>query len=109
MIKEHLTPDDIVCLLNDLLEIDPKAINDLCFNRVPCNEELSLHPTVQVNSDAQGYQVGLLGILNGMVGAFDSGKLKGWGCIAAQVPKTQGDAKPMIEYFYILKNEEVPK
>ena len=80
-------------LLNELLEVDPDAVNALIESRVPCNETLANHPTVQVsgyqyddNPKPHAYKVGMLGILNGICGAYgpDAGDKEGWGPITAE-------------------------
>lgn len=64
--------------LNKLLEMDKAAVTALINQRVPCNQALAEHPTVQVTPVAAAgatageapiptMQVGLLGILNGLV------------------------------------------
>lgn len=60
--------------LNELLEIDRPAIAALIANRVPCNEELSMHPTVQAGAQHGGFNVGWLGILNGLCGIKPNGQ-----------------------------------
>lgn len=73
----------IVGLMNDLYQLDPAAVDRLVHSRVQCNEALADHPTVQVSEidgDAGIYQVGLLGVLNGLAGANDEDT---WGAVAA--------------------------
>jgi len=53
----------IVGVLNEALEADPKAIQDLVNHRVKCNEKLADHPDIQVNMESE---VGLLGIVCGI-------------------------------------------
>lgn len=69
----------VVNFLNDLVELDRPAIAALIANRIPCNQLLADHPTVQVAATAGGYHVGLLGILNGLCGVMEDG----YGYIAA--------------------------
>lgn len=75
-------------LLNEMIESDPEAVSGLCSARIPCNEALADHPTVQVgpcpscSDDPQVDRVGLLGVLNGICGAYDDGPRKGWGAVA---------------------------
>jgi len=71
----------IVDQLNEIYSHDPEALHALCESRVPCNEALRKHPTVQVLVEGGGTEsrVGLLGILNGIVGIQDDG----WGYISA--------------------------
>ena len=59
--------------LNVLLEVDRNAIACLIANRVPCNQALADHPTVQVGPQHGGYYVGMLGILNGLCGVKPDG------------------------------------
>jgi hypothetical protein len=70
----------IVERLNEIAQCDANAMRVLCETRVPCNETLRNHHTVQVLVDRNGEHptVGLLGILNGIVGIADNG----WGYIA---------------------------
>lgn len=65
---------ELVAYLNQLLELDRPAIAALVANRVPCNEDLGLHPTVQVGYQHGSYHVGLLGVLNGYLGVHDNGR-----------------------------------
>lgn len=74
-----ITAEYAVKILNEALALDPEAIRGLCCRRVPCNEALSLHPTIQVGRLGDEWEVGLLGILNGLFGINGNG----WGHIAA--------------------------
>jgi hypothetical protein len=51
--------------LNEAYEADAPAINDLIEHRVPCNERLADHPTIQVGGNPT--EVGMLGVINGIV------------------------------------------
>lgn len=75
--------DQFIDVLNELIEADSTAIQDLIEHRVSCDEELGVHPTVQTMLDGKAYTVGLLGILNGLVGVIESGPKEGWGFISA--------------------------
>lgn len=68
--EEIVTVDDVIALLNKLLELDRPAIAALLANRVPCNESLANHPTVQVAAQHGGYHVGMFGVLNGLFKTF---------------------------------------
>ncbi len=72
--------DHIVSVMNRAFAADPKAIENLCNTRVSCNKILADDPTIQVGffNDGQ-HSVGLLGILNGLVGVDE----RLWGWIAA--------------------------
>ena len=69
----------IIEYLNELLELDRPAVAAMIANRVPCNVALAGHPTCQVVRQQRGYNVGLLGVLNGLCGVDE----RGWGPIAA--------------------------
>jgi hypothetical protein len=54
--------------LNRALAEDPKAVRQLFAYRVPCNQALADDPTVQVRTEESGASVGVLGIINGILG-----------------------------------------
>lgn len=76
-LKQSVTIQDAIDYLNELIELDKPAIAALIANRVPCNEVLAHHPTVQVRAQNGGFHVGILGILNGLFGTLENG----WGPI----------------------------
>ncbi|WP_255217017.1 hypothetical protein [Myxococcus sp. AM010] len=67
--------------LNTALAADPAAIVELLAVRVPCNEALASHPSVQVRRDDTGDSLGVLGLLNGCIGTIPSGPREGWGWV----------------------------
>ena len=78
--------DQMIRFLNELMEIDPDALHKLIETRVPCNTDLAEHPTVQVQGTQEKPCVGLLGILNGFVGADNDG----WGFVCASFDDDTG-------------------
>ena len=57
-------------LLNEAHIRDPKAIEALVEHRVPCNSDLTYHPSIVVQARrevGEANTVGLLGILNGIL------------------------------------------
>lgn len=60
-------------VLNEAYAADPAAIHALICNRVPCNQALADHPTIQVEVNrvaaGESYAVGMLGVINGLVEA----------------------------------------
>ena len=72
--NDSVTVDDAISLLNDLIILDRPAIAALLANRVPCNENLAKHPTVQVTYQHHSYHVGMFGIINGLFGVDDHGR-----------------------------------
>lgn len=97
----------IVDRLNSALELDRNAIACLIANRVPCNQALAEHPTVQVGAQHGGFNVGMLGILNGLCGVYDDGPKKGWGAIAAEF-EDDPDGKDRfrtLSRFIVVPNE----
>lgn len=97
--------EDLIEFLNELNRVDPDAVASLMRARVPCNEALATHPTVQVGRGAarepQCYEVGILGVLNGYCGVYGSGVRAGWGPITAIVDEDTG----FVERFELTKNE----
>lgn len=68
MIKDLITLDEVIEFLNELIKIDQRAMHKLIKFRTPCNQELADHESIQVTMDLFGFEVGLLGILNGLFG-----------------------------------------
>ena len=87
MIRESVTFDEVLEFFNEMARVDSDALTALCDTRVPCNDTLADHPTVQVGADEDGGdpKVGLIGLLNGLLGAYGSegGAREGWGAFAA--------------------------
>lgn len=54
--------------LNELLALDQAAVQALFTFRVACLEALASHPTVQVKDVSGNNMVGIIGILNGLLG-----------------------------------------
>lgn len=91
----------IVELMNSAFKADPKAMEQLIEARVPCNTALRNHPTIQVGECAgESPRVGLLGILNGIVGV----DFEGWGRVAATY---SDDEPPQLIGFQELKRDIV--
>lgn len=65
-----VNPGQIIHNLNSMVEADSEAIRKLIEYRVPCNESLAIHPTCQVGPlpALPGDFVGMLGVINGMLG-----------------------------------------
>jgi hypothetical protein len=88
-----------------MIEADAAAVRDLCAARVPCNKRLAGHPTIQVGGcakcvDPETCSVGLLGVLNGLCGAYEGGQRSGWGAVAVIFGE---DGRP--QRAQILENE----
>jgi hypothetical protein len=86
----------LIEFLDSLSKIDPVAMGRLVGFRVPCSDAFRIHPTVQVgvaveaSAEFGGLRpdasvVGLLGILNGFAGVYETGRFAGWGPVAAIV------------------------
>jgi len=66
---------EVVKFLNELTEVDRDAMSNLVDTRVPCNDKLADHPTVQVlQLPGDVCRVGFLGILNGIYGVGTDGR-----------------------------------
>ncbi|MBM10445.1 MAG: hypothetical protein CMF69_12925 [Magnetovibrio sp.] len=74
----------VVEILNDALERDPEAMTDLINLRADCNAQLATHPTIQVQKYGDVYRVGVLGILNGVLGGGPSGDIGAKGTVNSQ-------------------------
>jgi hypothetical protein len=69
--RDDALADEIIARLNELIKNDDvrSIIQRLINNRLECVTALDEHPTVQaVGIEGGGFSVGLLGILNGIVG-----------------------------------------
>lgn len=71
---------DAVDVLNELLAADPDATVALMNARVPCNEIVAGHPSIQVGSGGEGaeqtgFRVGILGIINGIFVRHEGGTM----------------------------------
>ena len=75
------TVERIFNLLNRVLKTDREMLQVLIETRVPCNEELTKDPEIQVIKTDTGHEVGLLGILNGIAGTIEGGQFDKWGPI----------------------------
>lgn len=83
----QLEIDDVIDFLNDLVEKDEHFVRMLVRTRVPCNQAIADHPTVQVGERSESsklllgdgaerpYEAGFLGVLNGLFGVDE----KDWG------------------------------
>lgn len=74
--EEMVTVDDVIALLNKLLELDRPAMAALLANRVPCNESLANHSTVQATAQHGGYHVGMFEVLNGLFKKLEKAKMR---------------------------------
>jgi hypothetical protein len=89
-IKQSVTLDEVVEVLNRALEKDRGAISELILDgKVVCNEELAEDETVQVGKKRQCgkdvHTIGVLGLLNGFFGIDDDEHRTFFGAIAAHV------------------------
>jgi len=81
MIRETISINDVLELLNDLVITDRRVVENLIEARFGCNEHLAKHDTIQVlevpenecDDYSDRYMVGILGILNGLFGISETG------------------------------------
>lgn len=94
-IRETVTADDAVALMNEALQLDPVGFSDLVGARVPCNTALGDHPTIQcgASEDRTECTVGLLGVINGLFGVADDHH----GAIAA-IANDDGDIEAFVRH-----------
>ena len=80
-----VTPDEMIQVLNEAIDLDEEAIRKLFQYRVECNEELADHPVIQVRDEGEGvFSISLLGILNGLFGTIGEGEREKWGWITME-------------------------
>ena len=94
---EHKSPEHAVRLLNELFKLDPAFMKALLVVRVPVNDAIVGHPTVQVaKGPGDGCVAGILGILNGIFGC--DGDDRGY------IAMTYNDETTELEGFTVLLN-----
>jgi hypothetical protein len=86
MIVRTTNTHEVVRILNEALATDVQAISALVAARVPCNEALADHPTIQVGTHDGVTKVGILGIINGFFGIGEDG----YGAIEANLNQESG-------------------
>lgn len=94
MSQDRVLGQRIVDLLNELLVLEPSATNNLMLWHARCSEALLAHPTIQVSGgfgDEPRYSVGIMGILNGLVGKDQDG----YGCVLVE---TLGNTGRIIRF-----------
>jgi hypothetical protein len=88
-------------VLNDALERDPIAITQLVNLRVDCNSQLVSHPTIQSSVYHGTSKVGVLGLINGIVGNSPSGVIGAKGSIERDTGQFT-----VIKQFVDLRNDK---
>ncbi len=84
---------EAIDVLNRVHRADPTVLPKLIAERVRCNDELAKDPTVQVGETSDHeYEVGFLGILNGIHGVDSNGQ----GFIAARYD----DDDQLVEFVF---------
>lgn len=70
--EETVAVKDIIATLNEIHKLDSELTTNMVLHRFPCNAEIKNHKTVQAHcygdASVESPKVGLLGILNGLVG-----------------------------------------
>lgn len=91
--------------LNNLLQHDRAAVTRLFDFRTPCNRFLAEHPTVQTQRvGGAGDRVGFVGVLNGLVGVYDDGPMRGYGAVGYSYGAGTGD----IVQFVLVDSKDNP-
>lgn len=99
IVSSRFIAEAIVQKLNEINELDSSVLPKLINYRVRCNDKFANHPTIQVGQAnyPPGYQVGFLGILNGLIGV----KTDDWGYVAADM-----NPDGSIKRFLILEDKQ---
>jgi hypothetical protein len=88
-------------VLNEALKRDPLAITQLVNLRVDCNTQLVNHPTIQSSIYHGVTKVGVLGLINGVVGNSPSGVIGAEGSIELETGQFT-----VIRQFVDLRNDK---
>lgn len=104
MTIDELIARRTISLMNDAIDCDREAVEKLVEARVECNDELAEHETIQTGDyhEPGKNSVGLLGILNGIVGVDE----ENWGCIAASY---DSETKKLIRFTLLRKRKIVKR
>lgn len=70
-----------IAVLNDALERDPRAVTQLVNLKVDCNRDLVAHPTIQSTVYEGTAKLGVLGLINGLIGDSPTGVIGAEGTI----------------------------
>jgi hypothetical protein len=76
MTRQEVSIEDAIAYLNELLDLDAKAMGAMIGSGVPCNDALRDHPTALVlatGPTGSNARIGILGLLNGLFGVRDDG------------------------------------
>jgi hypothetical protein len=92
-----VTHEQVISFLNEMLKIDSAAINCLFQLAILCDKELLKHPTVQIVQINDRTYLRTLGLLNGMFGTIESGRLKNFGFISMVCDKKDGTIIEFVE------------
>lgn len=98
--RDSAVVDSAVATLNRAFAEDPNAVHALVCNRVPVNDRLVADPTVvcelagPVSGAAEFYQVGALGLLNGVIGDLTGGL-----SVAVQFSEPDAEGRSKIRGF----------
>ena len=60
-------------VLNEALKRDPVAMTKLVNARIECAKDMAGHPSLQVGVYNNTYKIGMLGVLNGILGFVKGG------------------------------------
>lgn len=102
MIKNAITVDGIIAILNEAIFLDQKAMENLFKNsKVICNEKLANHPTIQIGKKDDNFTLSTLGIINGMFGIDKNGS----GAICAMYDDETGKLIEFKKLSLVIKDK----
>jgi hypothetical protein len=102
-IKQSITPQDVVDLLNEFIKLDPHGARMFLQMKAEVNSKVKDHPSIQTDGDPRSTTVTPMGLINGLFGTYDDGKRKGWGPIYYMMMK---DGSRITEAG-LLRNEPI--
>ena len=105
---ERTDAEDLIRFLGELAKLDPMAMGHLLSLRFPCNRALADHGMIQVGASKPGqFNVTVLGILNGYVGACRGEPPEDWGPMTAVFEDDGTLAKVVLTEPHHSQTEEI--
>ena len=80
-----VTLEEVIETLNEFSEKDPEALIKLLEHRVPCNDNIVNHETIQTAKTEYGSTVGLLGLINGLFPTYSDNEVSKFGQFVAKM------------------------
>lgn len=90
--------DSALKTLNQAFALDQEATRELFGNRVPCNKPFADHPTIVCGEISGEFDVGPLGIINGILGKHYATRGERPRLVAGQYDTDSGELVGFVEF-----------